>query len=211
MANGLCPSCKAVIPSSSERCPSCSAELKISMIPKEKRVEKSRVGAIFGWQIALSILSVIQIVWFFFLGGIPSLIIGIGLFVAVCLMERPINRRWLARCMENDYRKEHRRQARYGETSAEKTPYRPTAPTYTATAKPTATYDAPAARSATAYVPPSGSDGPGNRVDYEVLVKTLREYKALLDSGVLTQEEFDSIKRKLLSEAMVRNAAVPRD
>lgn len=50
---------------------------------------------------------------------------------------------------------------------------------------------------ASAYVPVSTSDAV-NRQSSPDIAKTLMTYKNLLDTGAITQQEFDAIKRKLL-------------
>ncbi len=54
MSRGLCPLCKKVISSDSKNCPECGELLKINMIPKEKRVPYKQIG---GPRIASTILA----------------------------------------------------------------------------------------------------------------------------------------------------------
>ena len=197
MSNGVCPKCRSVISSERSACTSCGTQLKISMIPKQNRVPKKEVGSIVVWQTVLSVLAVVQIVWWAFLGGYFALALGIGCIIAVCVMERPINQRWLSLCMEKEYRVEKSRQDRQKRQEEKKEQHQQATHNVAVSGERTEPYN-------TAVVSKDAdkTSEPTSGVNYIELAKTLEQFKSMADAGVLTEEEFLKIKENILSGAI---------
>lgn len=180
MNNGLCPLCKNVIPSNSQNCPACGSPLSINLIPKAKRVPYKYVG---GPRMVLTALTAIASAcmggavggWAFDgeLEGIYALllVVGLGFLIAACCVAPAINRQWLQLCLEDSYRKNAPKEATQRNSSK-----------------------------GSNTTQKNDTNKENEQRDVSELAKSLTELKSLLDSGVISEEEYNELKKELLSK-----------
>lgn len=166
---GLCPACNEVIESNSVVCPYCGVEIKLSMIPAERRPKTNdpRIrgkywcaiipAAICGMTLAKALFDLM--VGFDSAGVNLILAIISGIF-CVCFF-LSYKKASLVLCLEELYRK------KYGNSN----PGQPKAVV-------------------TMQEPPKAPIGNA--------AEQIKQYKELLDDGAITQEEYDIKKKELL-------------